>query len=272
MTTASTAPAPSAAGSRAGGDAPFIAFDGVGHRYVGRGGEVDALAGIEITIGAGEFVSIVGPSGCGKTTLLKLVAGFERPGTGTVTVAGDRVRGPGPDRGVVFQRPNLYPWLSVRDNVALGPRFTGVRRRERRRIADEHLALVGLAEFGDAAPYELSGGMQQRAQIAAVLANRPAILLLDEPFGALDTLTRERLQDELRSIWAATDTTALLVTHGVEEAVYLGTRVLVMSPRPGRVVADIAVPFAPDQRTPALRATPEFQALRERIGTLIGGH
>lgn len=272
MTAASTSPSRSGAGPRAGDVAPLIAFAGVGHRYTGRGGEVDALSGIALTVEEGEFVSIVGPSGCGKTTLLKLLAGFERPATGAVTVAGSAVRGPGPDRGVVFQRPNLYPWLSVRENVALGPRLAGVGRRERRRIADEHLALVGLAEFGDAAPYELSGGMQQRAQIAAVLANRPRILLLDEPFGALDTLTRERLQDELRAIWAATDTTALLVTHGIEEAVYLGTRVLVMSPRPGRVVADIPVPFPREERSPALRATPGFQALRERIGRLIGTH
>jgi taurine transport system ATP-binding protein len=247
-----------------------IELHGVAHRYRGRGAEVQALAPLSLSIEPGEFVAIVGPSGCGKTTLLQLVAGFLRPAEGVVTVGGAAVTGPSPERGVVFQQPNLYPWMSVRANVELGPRLRGAKRAERRAIADHHLALVGLAEFAEAAPYELSGGMQQRCQIARVLANDPAIMLLDEPFGALDALTRDRLQDELHRIWLGSGTTALFITHSVEEAVYLGTRVLVMSPRPGRIVLDEAVPFAPDARDAALRATPAFVAFRERVAAAIG--
>jgi taurine transport system ATP-binding protein len=248
-----------------------VVLSGVGHTYRRRGGDaVRALAAVDLEIPAGEFVAVVGPSGCGKTTLLQILAGFLAPSEGTVSVGGQPLAGPSPERGVVFQQPNLYPWMTVRENVALGPRLAGVGREERRDIADRFLALVGLAEFADAAPYELSGGMQQRGQIARVLAADPAIMLLDEPFGALDAITRERLQDELHRIWLGSGKTAFFITHSVEEAVYLGTRVLVMSPRPGRVVADEPVPFAPDARTPALRADPAFVAFRTHIGSLIG--
>ncbi|MDO8213384.1 ABC transporter ATP-binding protein [Conexibacter sp. CPCC 206217] len=247
-----------------------VVLHGVAHRYRGRGAEVQALAPTDLSVAAGEFVAIVGPSGCGKTTLLQLVAGFLTPTEGTIAVGGERVVAPSPDRGVVFQQANLYPWLSVRKNVELGPRLSGVGRAERHRIAARYLELVGLSDFAEAAPYELSGGMQQRCQIARVLANDPAIMLLDEPFGALDALTRDRLQDELHRIWLGSGKTAFFITHSVEEAVYLGTRVLVMSPRPGRVVLDEPVPFAADQRTAALRATPQFVAFRERVAGLIG--
>ncbi|MGD9695720.1 MAG: ABC transporter ATP-binding protein [Thermoleophilia bacterium] len=248
-----------------------MSIGAVRQRFASRGGQVvEALDRVDLEIAPGEFVAIVGPSGCGKTTLLRLVAGFMSPTEGEVAVGGAPVSGPSPQRGVVFQRPNLYPWMSVRANVAFGPRVRGVGRVERREIADRHLAMVGLSEFADAAPYELSGGMRQRCQIAAVLANAPPILLLDEPFGALDALTRDRLQDELHAIWRASPgTTALFVTHNVEEAVYLGTRVLVMSPRPGRVVLDEPVPFDPAARRSSLRATPEFIAARERIAAAI---
>jgi NitT/TauT family transport system ATP-binding protein/taurine transport system ATP-binding protein len=259
--------------ARSGVGAPAdhtVVLDGVAHRYRGRGAEVQALAPADLEIAAGEFVAVVGPSGCGKTTLLQLIAGFLTPTDGVVTVGGERVTAPSPDRGVVFQQANLYPWLSVRKNVELGPRLGGVPRAERRRIAERYLALVGLGDFAEAAPYELSGGMQQRCQIARVLANDPAIMLLDEPFGALDALTRERLQDELHRIWLGSGKTAFFITHSVEEAVYLGTRVLVMSPRPGRIVLDAPVPFPAGERTAALRATPEFVAFRERVAGLIG--
>jgi ABC-type nitrate/sulfonate/bicarbonate transport system ATPase subunit len=247
-----------------------VVLHGVAHRYRGRGADVQALAPLSLEVEPGEFVAIVGPSGCGKTTLLQLIAGFLTPTEGVVAVGGEPVTAPSPQRGVVFQQANLYPWLTVRGNVELGPRLRHVRRAERRSTAERYLELVGLADFAEAAPYELSGGMQQRCQIARVLANDPAIMLLDEPFGALDALTRDRLQDELHRIWLGSGKTAFFITHSVEEAVYLGTRVLVMSPRPGRVVLDEPVPFAPEERTAALRATPAFVAFRERVAAQIG--
>jgi taurine transport system ATP-binding protein len=242
-----------------------VALRGVAHRYAA----VHALGPLDLEIAAGELVALVGPSGCGKTTLLGLLAGFLRPSSGSVLVGGREVRAPGPDRGVVFQQPNLYPWLSVRENVALGPRLRGARKAQRRAIADDQLERVGLADFASAAPYELSGGMQQRAQIARVLANDPGMLLLDEPFGALDALTRERLQNELHRVWRAAPKTALFITHSVEEAVFLGTRVLVMSPRPGQIVFDERPPFGAEQRTPSVRADPAFIAFRERVRAAI---
>jgi len=247
-----------------------VTLQGIEHVYRGRGADVPALAVGDLTIEPGEFVSLVGPSGCGKSTLLSLLAGFLAPSSGSIAVDGVPIAAPGTDRGVVFQQPNLYPWMSVRGNVAFGPRLRGAKRAERNATADRWLELVGLADFADAAPYELSGGMQQRCQIARVLANDPAIMLLDEPFGALDALTRERLQDELHRIWLGSGKTALFITHSVEEAVYLGTRVLVMSPRPGRIVFDEAPPFAGEARTPGLRTDPEFVAFRERVGEALG--
>jgi ABC-type nitrate/sulfonate/bicarbonate transport system ATPase subunit len=249
---------------------PQVALTGVRHRYRSRAGDVDALGPLDLDIEAGEFVVLVGPSGCGKSTLLSLLAGFLVPTAGSLTVDGEAVIAPAPERGVVFQQPNLYPWLSVRGNVALGPRLRGFDRRARARIADEHLALVGLSEFASAPPYELSGGMQQRCQIARMLANDPAIMLLDEPFGALDALTREQMQDELHRIWRRSGKTALFITHSVEEAVYLGTRVLVMSTRPGQIVFDERTPFEAEERTPELRASAEFVAFRERVRQQIG--
>lgn len=256
-----------------GGAAPDhrVELRGVALRYpTDGGGSVLAIEGIDLVFEPGEFVTVVGPSGCGKSTLLSVLAGFHRPTEGTVTVGGEPVLRPGPQRGVVFQQPNLYPWMTVRGNVALGPRLAGAKKAERHARADEFLRLVGLDDFGDARPYELSGGMQQRCQIARVLANDPAIMLLDEPFGALDALTRERLQDELLGIWRGSGKTAFFITHSVEEAVYLGTRVLVMSPRPGRIVLDLPVPFTSEERTPALRAEPAFVEVRERVGAAIG--
>jgi ABC-type nitrate/sulfonate/bicarbonate transport system ATPase subunit len=244
-----------------------LALEGVRHVYRGRDRDVPALELGDLEIAAGEFVALVGPSGCGKSTLLSLIAGFLRPTEGRIVLDGEPVAQPGPERGVVFQQPALYPWLSVRENVALGPRLRGAGRSERRALADRWLELVGLADFANAAPYELSGGMQQRCQIARVLANEPRVMLLDEPFGALDAITRERLQDELHRIWRGTGRTALFITHSVEEAVYLGSRVLVMSPRPGRVVFDEPTPDG--ERTTTLRTTPEFVAFRERVAARL---
>jgi taurine transport system ATP-binding protein len=242
-----------------------IAVRDVSQRYAGRGGDVLALDRVDLSVDPGELLCVVGPSGCGKSTLLSLIAGFAAPTAGEVLVDGEPVRGPSPARGVVFQRPDLYPWMTVRENVELGPRLRGVPRTRRRNLAERLLRQVGLAEFADHAPYELSGGMQQRAQIARVLANEPAIMLMDEPFGALDALTRERMQDDLLRLWRRSRQTVLFVTHSVEEAVYLGTRVVVMSPRPGRIVLDERVPFGVDERVAALRETPAFVAFRARV-------
>ncbi|WP_432923383.1 ABC transporter ATP-binding protein [Microbispora sp. CA-135349] len=231
-----------------------------------RGEQVEALRDLDLDVGPGEFVTIVGPSGCGKSTLLRLVGGFAFPSTGRIAVSGAPVNGPGPDRGVVFQQPRLFPWLNVRRNVEFGLRMGGMPAPRRRERAMELLDLVGLADAAARRPYELSGGMQQRAAIARALAPDPAILLMDEPFAALDALTRERLQEEIRRIWRATGKTVLFVTHGVDEAVYLGTRVIVLSRRPGRIVLDhpSGLPFAADPRT-----DPAFPALRETIATAV---
>ncbi|QXC59386.1 ABC transporter ATP-binding protein [Aquihabitans sp. G128] len=229
-----------------------------------------ALDRVDLTIEPGEFVSLAGPSGCGKTTLLKILAGFTDPSEGTVHVGDDEVLGPDPSRGVVFQQANLFPWLSVRANVEFGPRMAGASKAQRRARSDELLALVGLEDFGDHRPYELSGGMQQRAQIARVLATEPALLLMDEPFGALDALTRLRLQNELRRLWLETGTTVLFITHSVDEAAFLGSRVLVMSPRPGRITFDEPTPYGRSADLPAdPRSTPEFIAYRDRVGAAI---
>ncbi|WP_415842876.1 ABC transporter ATP-binding protein, partial [Nocardia ninae] len=215
-----------------------VVLTGVSKSYPGDDGPTQVLAPTDLTIESGEFVCVVGPSGCGKSTLLNLLAGFLEPTEGTVRVGGHPVTGPSPDRGVVFQQPNLYPWLSVRQNVEFGPKVRGVPRDERRTEAERMLTLVGLDHLGNRRPYELSGGQQQRAQIARVLVNDPQIILMDEPFGALDALTRENLQDELRTLWRDRRKTVLFVTHSIDEALLLGTRVLVMGTRPGRIIYD----------------------------------
>ena len=250
------------------GHARDVEVAGLRHHFTVGGAAVQALDRIDLTIEPGEFVTLAGPSGCGKTTLLRMLAGFLRPTEGTVSVDGAPVRGPGEERGVVFQSPTLFPWLSVRGNVELGPRLRGVPAAERRAQADHYLAMVGLGDVADHRPYELSGGMQQRCQIARVLTNDPDIVLMDEPFGALDALTRERLQAELLDIWRATGKTILFITHSVDEAVFLGSRVLVMSPRPGRIVFDAPAVFGDGAaRVPAeeIRALPEYAALCERV-------
>ena len=245
-----------------------ITFEGVSKTYrTDSGHEVQAVAATDLRVEPGELVTVVGPSGCGKSTVMDMLAGFHPPTTGQIRVGGRPVTGPGADRGVVFQQPNLFPWLTVRKNVELGPRLAGVGARERRRTAEQLLSLVGLEQFADRKPYELSGGMQQRAQIARVLTNDPEIILMDEPFGALDAITRERMQSELLAVWAARGKTVLFITHDVDEAVFLGTRVLVMSARPGRVVLDLPAGLGGD---PAhRRSLPEFAALRDQVAQRI---
>ncbi|HEX7127513.1 MAG TPA: ABC transporter ATP-binding protein [Thermodesulfobacteriota bacterium] len=253
---------------------PILEVDDVSVVFETRDGPVTAVAGASLAMREGDFVCVVGPSGCGKTTLLRLIAGFLPPTSGRVLMDGVPITEPDHERGVVFQHPALYPWLSVRDNVEFGPKMRGVPAAERRRIATEYLEMVRLADFAAKPPYTLSGGMQQRVAIARVLANDSRILLMDEPFGALDALTREHLQDELLKIWKATRKTVFLITHSVEEAVYLATTIIVMSPRPGRIIARIEAPFgrqAGQAGSRSVKALPEFVAMREKVLRLIWG-
>jgi taurine transport system ATP-binding protein len=249
-----------------------VHISGLRHYFNVRGSLVHALEKIDLTIEPGQFVCLAGPSGCGKTTLLRLIAGFMRPSEGSVTVGDEKVSRPAAERGVVFQQPTLFPWLSVRKNVELGPKLRGVPAKERRASAEQYLSMVGLSDFTERRPYELSGGMQQRCQIARVLTNDPDIVLMDEPFGALDALTRERLQNELLEIWRQTGKTILFITHSVDEAVFLGSRVMVMSPRPGRIVLDEPATFsaAGGSIDPTeIRALPEYVKLREQVRLAI---
>ena len=252
---------------------PVVTLEDVSQRFVTDAGDVvHALAETDLTIPQGQFVSVVGPSGCGKTTLLKIIAGFLTPTGGTARYRGTTITKPGAERGVVFQQPNLYPWYSVRDNVALGMRMRKVGKKERAEKAQRYLDLVGLSDFGDAKPYELSGGMQQRAQIARVLANETDVILMDEPFGALDAITRAKLQADLLAIQRAEQRTVFFITHDVDEAVFLGDRVLVMSARPGRVALDQPVTLSSQAGRmlgEEMRRTPEFIELREKIAGAI---
>jgi NitT/TauT family transport system ATP-binding protein len=233
------------------------------------GGEFVALDDVSLVVPAGEFLTLVGPSGCGKSTLLDLVAGLTRPTRGEVTLDGRPVTGPGLDRGVVFQQYALFPWRTALANVEFGLEEKKVPRKQRTQRAREVLDLVGLSAFADRYPHELSGGMKQRVAIARSLAYEPEVLLMDEPYAALDAQTREALQEDLLGIWRRTGTTVLFITHGIEEAVYLGQRVAVMTSRPGRIkaVVDIDLPeaVAGEDR----RSTPEFVAQRHHIWELL---
>ncbi|MFB3819546.1 MAG: ABC transporter ATP-binding protein [Candidatus Methylomirabilales bacterium] len=231
----------------------------------GRSGPTLALQDVSLTIAPNEFVVLLGPSGCGKTTLLNLIAGFEQPSGGRILVQGRPVAGPGPERGVIFQSPNLFPWLTAMDNVLFGPRVRGQNGAGALERAKALLALVGLAGFEGHRPHELSGGMQQRVAIARVLMNRPAILLADEPFAALDEHTRRAMQEEFLRIWQHTRTTVVFVTHNIEEAIYLADRIVVMSRRPGRVKAILPVPMP----RPRGRTSAEFVALTREALDLI---
>jgi len=245
---------------------------GVSMEFAARDGLIRAVDGVSLSFREGDFVCVVGPSGCGKTTLLRIIAGFVRPTAGEARLDGAVITGPDHQRGVVFQHPALYPWLTVQENVAFGPKMRGVPAPDRRAIAERYLKLVRLWDFRGKAPYELSGGMQQRVAIARVLANDSRILLMDEPFGALDALTREHLQEELLKIWRATRKTVFFITHSVEEAVYLATTIVVMSPRPGRVLATIAPPFSREESaggSRTIKSRPEFVAMREDVLRLI---
>ncbi len=250
----------------------FVACNGLSVAYQSSDGLIRALDQVDLTFAQGSFVCIVGPSGCGKTTLLQTIAGFVRPTSGEVALRGRPITGPGPERGVVFQQPALFPWMTVARNAGFGPMVRGQDSAERERKVDRLLEIVGLTEFRNRYPYELSGGMQQRLAIVRALANDPELLLMDEPFGALDALTREKMQEELHAVWRRTRMTVVFITHSVEEAVYLGTEVVVMSPRPGRIVERVEVAFSnrpEDQDIRAIKASPDFVAMREHILSLI---
>lgn len=242
-----------------------------GLRHVFGAGDrrVEALGPVDLEIDAGELVCIVGPSGCGKTTLLHLLAGFHEPTEGSLVVAGAPVAGPDPSRGVVFQQPNLYPWLTVRGNVGFGLRMRRVKRAERRVEVDRWLEVVGLDGFGDHRPYELSGGMQQRCQIARVLAGDPELILMDEPFGALDALTREKMNLEMLRIWEETGKTFVVVTHSIQEAVFLGTHCAVLTAGPARM-ADFFPIDLPAPRRLHIKTDVEFGGYVRRIYDLLG--
>jgi NitT/TauT family transport system ATP-binding protein len=244
--------------------APKLRIAGLGKVFATRRGPVTALEGADLEIAENEFVTLVGTSGCGKSTLLSIVAGLAEPSSGIVEVDGSPVEGPGRDRGVVFQQYTLFPWLSARGNVEFALRGEKLSRAEQRKRADELLTLVGLDEFADAQPRELSGGMQQRVAIARALSYRPGLLLMDEPFGALDALTRGVMQELLTDIWEQHRLTVLFVTHDVEEAVFISDRVLVMTNRPGRIKDEIRVPL-PRPRSHEMLSSPEFLESRWRV-------
>jgi len=253
---------------------PRLVFDHVRKEFDVRGEpgqRFTALEDLTLEVAAGELVTVVGPSGCGKSTLLDLVAGLSAPSAGRILLDGTPITGPGLDRGIVFQQYALLPWRTAQGNVELGLEGRGIRKAERRRIAREHLDLVGLAGFEQRYPHELSGGMKQRVAIARSLAFDPEVLLMDEPFAALDAQTREGLQDELLRIWRATGKTIVFITHGIEEAVYLGQRVVVLTPRPGRVAAVVDVDLGDRTAAHDVQADPRFVAYRHQVWDALHG-
>jgi NitT/TauT family transport system ATP-binding protein len=251
------------------GPAMKLAVDGVTKTFTRKRQEVVALDGVDLHVEQGELVCLLGESGCGKSTLLSIVGGLEDATSGEVRVDGDLVIGPGADRGMVFQGYSLYPWLSVAANIEFGLRIAGWTRDRRRERVEELLGIMSLNEFADALPRELSGGMRQRVAIARALAPEPDVLLLDEPFGALDAQTKRHLQDFLLSVWRRTDATILMVTHDVEEAVYLSQRIYVMSARPGRIAEEVEIPFG-RQRGPTIKRDARFLDLRDELADSLG--
>ncbi|MBN8940574.1 MAG: ABC transporter ATP-binding protein [Rhizobiales bacterium] len=229
---------------------------------------IHALSDASLTIRKGEFVCLIGASGCGKSTLMRIIAGFETPSSGEALMWGRPILGPDPTRGMVFQDYALFPWLSVRDNIGFGPQARGLPRVVVKETVDRFIDLVGLAKFANAYPHQLSGGMKQRVAIARVLANDAEVVLMDEPFGALDAMTRERLQDELLDIWQRTGLTVVFVTHSIEEAIFLSNRVVVMTPGPGRIESDNALDLA----RPRDVSSPEFNDIRRVLGAKLHSH
>jgi len=234
-----------------------VQLSGVSKAFRARSAVLSALEGIDLGIGEQEFVSVVGPSGCGKSTLLRIVAGLIPPSSGEVLVHGRRVQGPPEEVGIVFQHPVLLPWRTVLGNIELQVEIRGYDLRRYRRKAEELIALVGLQGFEDSLPYQLSGGMQQRVALCRALIHGPSLLLMDEPFGALDALTREQMNLELYRVWRETHTTVMFITHSITEAVFLSQRIVVMTPRPGRIASVVGVNLLPGRSIDSMRE-PEF--------------
>ena len=252
------------------GDAalPVVEIKSVSKQFELQGQRIEALRDAHLRIDKGEFVCLIGASGCGKSTLLRIVAGFERPTRGEALMWGKPIAGPAPDRGMVFQDYGLFPWLTVRRNIAFGPVARGRPAAEVKDTVERFISLIGLQRFADAYPHQLSGGMKQRVAIARVLANDADVVLMDEPFGALDAMTRERLQDELLEIWQRTGLTVMFVTHSIEEAIFLADRVVVMSPGPGRIESEMRIdlPRARDV------SAPNFNEIRRELSRKLHSH
>ncbi len=250
-----------------------LQIDNISMRFdLPNGSSVQALKDVSLDLKAGELLSVLGPSGCGKTTLLNIVAGFLAPTEGKIVLNGNTVQGPGAERGMVFQQGALFEWMSVRENVGFGPKMKGMAQGQKREIVDHLLDVVGLSDFKEKAVYELSGGMQQRVALARCLANEPDVILMDEPLGALDALTREKMQGLVLKLWKETGKTIILITHSVEEALLLGERLLVMAPRPGRIHKEYRLPFAEmgvDQDLRFVKKEPQFAEVREEILGMI---
>jgi NitT/TauT family transport system ATP-binding protein len=244
---------------------PVIELRGVSKQFELQGQRIEALRDANLRLGKGEFVCLIGASGCGKSTLLRIVAGFEQPTRGEALMWGKPIAGPAPDRGMVFQDYGLFPWLTVRRNIGFGPAARGLAAAEVSAIAERFISLVGLQRFAEAYPHQLSGGMKQRVAIARVLANDAEVVLMDEPFGALDAMTRERLQDELLDIWQRTGLTVMFVTHSIEEAIFLADRVVVMSPGPGRIETEMKI----DLPRPRDVSAPDFNDIRRELSRML---
>jgi NitT/TauT family transport system ATP-binding protein len=247
---------------------PIIEIRNVSKTFQLQGRSVEALKDANLTIGKGEFITLIGASGCGKSTLLRIMAGFERPSAGEALMWGKPITEPDPQRGMVFQDYALFPWLSVRDNIAFGPTSRGVPKAQARETITRFIDMVGLGKFAEAYPHQLSGGMRQRVAIARVLANDAEVVLMDEPFGALDAMTRERLQEELLDIWRSTRLTVVFVTHAIEEAIFLADRVVVMTPGPGRIESDSRLTLP----RPRDIASPEFNDIRRAMSGKLHSH
>lgn len=251
---------------------PLIQVENVDLNYQAAGGQVKALSNINFNIYRGEFVCVLGPSGCGKSTLLKILAGFLPPSSGQVRLEGEEIKGTDWKRGVVFQNPPLFEWYSVRNNINFGPRMRKIPKDQYAPEVEEYIKKVGLEEFADKKVYELSGGMKQRVSIARALVNHPEILLMDEPFGALDAFTRETMQSLIRNIWWQSGKTIFFITHDVEEALLLGSRILVLSRHPGELVEDLEVHFSRkivEEEIENIQFSEKFYEYREQLLTLI---
>ena len=247
---------------------PILQIQGLNKTFHSENGDVEALRDINLTVRKGEFICLLGASGCGKSTLLRIIGGFEKLSSGSAQIYAAHIKEPGPDRGVVFQDYALFPWLSVADNIAFGPKHCGMSKSDTKMLTEKYMEMVGLSKFANQFPHTLSGGMKQRVAIARVLANDADILLMDEPFAALDALTRAKLQDELLEIWEKTNLTVIFVTHSVEEAVILADRIVIMGAGPGHIDTDLVT----NMSRPRDPSSIEFNKLRRDVDVQLRSH